>query len=136
MKTKVLVIAVIKKGEAILMRKKPEGSLPYRETWYLFGGELEPGKTPEEAAQGIVLAQTGVKIRVVEQSSWDTEVKADLDGEVKQFVYLDAIFEYVSGDLVAGAGIEKLEWAPIEKLAEYDIVPPSRALFQKLGYLR
>jgi len=38
-------------------------------------------------------------------------------------------------DLVAGEGIEKVEWIKIEDLANYDIVPPSRILFEKLGYL-
>jgi hypothetical protein len=36
---------------------------------------------------------------------------------------------------VAGAGIENLEWLQIGKLDAYDIVPPSKALFKKLGYL-
>ncbi|MBW4061393.1 NUDIX domain-containing protein [Candidatus Saccharibacteria bacterium] len=135
MKTKVLVIAVIKKDSTVLMRKKPAGSPPYTETWYLFGGELTPGIAPEKAAQDIVRQQAGIEIRMTEQSSWDTEVKADLDGETKQFVYLDAIFEYVSGDLVIAPGIEKLEWAPIDNLSEYDLVPPSVELFKKLGYL-
>ncbi len=135
MKTKVLVIAVIRKDDSILMRKKPEGSPPYTETWYLFGGELAAGTTPEAAAQAIVRQQAGIEIRMIEQSSWDTEVKADLDGETKQFVYLDGIFEHVSGDLVAATGIEKLEWVPISNLVDYDNVPPSVQLFKKLGYL-
>jgi ADP-ribose pyrophosphatase YjhB (NUDIX family) len=135
MKTKVLVIALIKKDDAVLLRKKPDGSLPYKQTWYMFGGELDPAKTPEQAAQEIVKLQTGVDIRMVEQLSWDTEVKADLDGETKQFVYLDAIFDYVSGELAPGQGIEKLEWVPTGKLAEYDIVPPSVKLLKKLNYI-
>ncbi len=38
MKTKILNIAVIENNGKVLMRKKPDGSLPYKETWYLFGG--------------------------------------------------------------------------------------------------
>ena len=49
MKTKVLNIAVIEYEGKILMRKKPDGSLPYKETWYAFGGEVTEGKNPEEA---------------------------------------------------------------------------------------
>jgi len=135
MKTKVLVVAVVKKQDAVLLRKKPAGSPPYEETWYLFGGELEPDSMPEVAAQSIVRSQAGIEIQMAEQVSWDTEVKADLDGEIKQFVYLDAIFEYVSGELAAGPGVEKLEWVPINKLSQYDNVPPSVELFTKLGYL-
>ena len=136
MKIKVLNIAVIEKNGAILMRKKPDGSPPYKETWYLFGGEVANDKTPEEAAKEIVKSQTGLDIKLRENTGWDTEIKHDLDGEEKQFIYLDSIYDYASGDIIVGDGIEKVEWAPIEKLNEYDIVPPSRILFEKMGYLK
>lgn len=135
MKTKVLVIGVVKKGDSILMRKKPDGSLPYKETWYLFGGEMTPEVTPEEAIINEVKNKTGVQISVTQKHSWDTEVKKDLDGEEKLFIYLDTICEYQNGKPTLTEGIEKLEWVPIEKLKEYDIVPPSKELFQKLGYM-
>ncbi len=135
MQTKVLIIAVIRRSDTILMRKKPDGSAPYTETWYIFGAELLPGGDPHQLVQELVQKQAGIQVRMTEQSSWDTEVKDDLDGVRKQFVYLDALFEYVEGELKAGEGIERLEWVPIEHLSEYDIVPPSRVLFKKLGYL-
>ena len=37
MEMKVSIIAVVKKDNAVLMRKKEKGSPPYKETWYLFG---------------------------------------------------------------------------------------------------
>ena len=110
MKTKILIIAVVVKDDSILMRKKPDGSLPYKETWYLFGAELESGKTIEDSIKDELLNKTGVKIELDKQLSWDTEVKKDLDGEVKQFVYLDVLCSFVFGDLKIGdEAIEKLE---------------------------
>ncbi|GHU07304.1 hypothetical protein FACS189431_1640 [Alphaproteobacteria bacterium] len=137
MKTKILNIAVIENGGKILMRKKPDGSLPYKETWYSFGGEVVDGISPEQAAKDIVKKQTGIDISLRENVGWDTEIKNDLDGERKQFIYLDSIFDYTGGDLEIGEGenIEKLEWIPIGKLPEYDIVPPSVELYKKLGYM-
>jgi 8-oxo-dGTP pyrophosphatase MutT (NUDIX family) len=67
--------------------------------------------------------------------SWDTEVKQDIDIEEKQFIYLGTMCEYVAGESKPGQGIEKLEWIPIEQLEVYDIVPPAKKLFIKLGYL-
>lgn len=136
MQTKVLIIGVVKKGNAILIRKKPAGSPPYKETWYLFGGEVSIDKTPSEVIEETAFAQAGVNVEVREKFSWDTEIKNDLDGIEKYFVYLDVMCEYVSGELVPGPGIERLEWVEIEDLPKYDIVPPSRILFQKLGYLK
>lgn len=37
--TKELIIAVVEKDDAILMRKKLAGSKPYEEMWYSFGCE-------------------------------------------------------------------------------------------------
>jgi hypothetical protein len=135
MQTKVLIVGVVKKDGTILMRKKPDGSPPYKETWYIFGGEATPGISSDKAIINEVLAKSGVTVKVKNKISWDTEVKIDLDGIEKFFVYLDVECEYVSGDIVVGEGIEKIEWVKLEDLPSYDIVPPSRILFEKLGYL-
>jgi ADP-ribose pyrophosphatase YjhB (NUDIX family) len=138
METKVLNIAVIEHDGKILMRKKPEGSAPYRETWYAFGGEVTNGKNPEEATKEIVKIQTGINIKLRRNLTWDTEIKNDLDGVKKQFIYLDSLYDYVDGDLEIGINqnIERLEWIPIEKLNEYDIVPPSIILLKRLDYIK
>lgn len=135
MKTKILVIGVVKKGGTILMRKKPNGSPPYKQTWYLFGGELTPETTPEKTIKDQLKNQTGINIKMVDGLGWDTEIKKDIDGEIKFFIYLDTLCEYVSGKLKLTEGIEKLEWIPQNKLKNYDLVPPSRKLFKKIGYL-
>jgi ADP-ribose pyrophosphatase YjhB (NUDIX family) len=138
MKTKVLNIAAIEHEGKVLMRKKPDGSPPYSETWYIFDGEVVDGTSPEEAAKKKIKIVAGVDIKLRENLGWDTEVKIDLDGEEKQFIYLDSIYDYVDGEPRIGEGqnIEKLEWVPIDKLGEYDIVPPSRVLFKKLGWIK
>lgn len=137
MKTKILIIAVVVKIDSILMRKKPDGSLPYKETWYLFGTELAPDGTIEDSIKEELLNKTGIEIEFDKQLSWDTEVKKDLDGEVKQFVYLDTLCRYKSGELKIGDNsIERLEWVSKNELNKYDIVPPSKELFKKLGFIK
>lgn len=136
MQTKVLIVGVVKKDGAVLMRKKPAGSPPYTETWYIFGAELGPDVTPDDAIKAEVLAKSGISVSVTNKISWDTEVKNDLDGVEKFFVYLDVECEYVSGDVRVAEGSEKIEWVKPEDLEKYDIVPPSRVLFQKLGYMK
>ncbi len=135
MQIKVLIVGVVKNGDSVLMRKKPAGSPPYDETWYIFGAELHPGNDPKEAIINQIKSQSGVDCKVLENYSWDTEIKHDLDGIEKQFVYLDLICEYTGGELIAGEGIEKVVWVPIKELGNYDIVPPSKVLFKKLGWL-
>jgi hypothetical protein len=136
MQTKILIIGIVKKDGAILMRKKPDGSLPYKETWYLFGGEVTPDIDPDQAIISEVLAKSGITCQVKNKLGWDTETKTDLDGIKKFFIYLDIECEYVSGDIVMAEGIEKIEWIKPEYLSSYDIVPPSVILFKKLGYIK
>ena len=136
MLTKVLIVAIVENENGdVLMRKKPDGSPPYRETWYIFGAELQAGVDIAESLRVHIKNQTGIETELVDRLGWDDEVKNDLDGVTKQFVYLDVISRYVSGDLTITDGIEKLEWIPKECLAEYDLVPPSRKLFTKLGWI-
>lgn len=136
MKKTVLVIGIIKDGNRILLRKKPDGSPPYKETWYLFGGELNAdNQDPEGVLRSTLRKQAGIDIKPVERLGWDTETKPDRDGNTTFYIYLDYLCEYTSGELVPAEGIEKLEWVPIEQLSNYDLVPPSRKLFKKIGYL-
>lgn len=135
MESKILIIGIVKKDNQILMRKKPTGSPPYKETWYLFGGELTPNISPQEAIEEQLQKQAGIKTKFIKSLGWDTEIKKDHDGKEKLFIYLDALCKYVSGELKPSEDIEKLEWIDINSLKNYDIVPPSKVLFKKLGYL-
>lgn len=135
MELKVLIVTVIRKGDAVLLRKKPEGSPPYKETWYLFSCDFIPGEYIGETIQAHMSSLVGVTTNLNSQFSWDTEIKQDTDGMTKQFIYLDVLCDYVSGEVKVPTGLEKVEWVPIADLAQYDNVPPSVALFKKLGYL-
>lgn len=136
METKVLAVAVVEKDGKVLMRKKPDESPPYNETWYIFGATVTYDVPIDDLVIQEVRSKSGIEVAVRNKISWDTEVKNDLDGVEKFFIYLDVICEYIGGELVLGEGIEKLEWVSKEDLDSYDIVPPSRILFQKLGYIK
>ena len=135
MQTKILIVAVVTQNDSVLMRKKPDGSPPYKETWYIFGAEINYKSDIDQAIIQEIKAKSGITTYVKNRSSWDTEIKNDLDGVEKFFIYLDVECEYVRGDIVIGEGIEKIEWVKKEDLSSYEIVPPSRILFRKLGYI-
>lgn len=136
MQTKILIVAVVENenGE-VLLRKKPEGSPPYKETWYIFGAELVAGEPLEALVAAHIKKQAGIDVVMGKRLMWDTEVKEDLDGVRKQFVYLDVLCNYVGGELTISPGVEKLEWVEKSRLKDYDNVPPSVELFKKLGYI-
>jgi len=133
---KILVIGVIVKGNKILMRKKPDGSPPYKQTWYLFGGELNSDITPQEAIKKQVKKQANIDINFIKSLDWDIEEKKDIDEIKKYFVYLNCLCNYCSGELLPSSDIEKLEWIKTGDLIKYDIVPPAKGLLKRLGYLK
>ena len=137
MKSKTLIIGIVQKGNQVLLRKKPDGSPPYKETWYLFGGEIErDGQSPEEAIRSIMMKQTGIGVEAIKFIDQDAETKNDETGQLTDYTYLDYLCNYISGDPVPPTGAEKVEWASIENLNDYDLVPPTRKLFKKMGYLK
>jgi len=133
MKFKILIIGVIKNGDSLLMRKKFTGSGPYTETWYSFGAEFVPNGN--NIFENYIKEYVSLDISFVRSLSWESEIKKDLDGELKQFIYLNTEFKYEAGGIVLPQGLEKVEWISLKDLSSLDIVPPSAKLFKKLKYL-
>lgn len=133
--TRELLIAVVEKEGAILMRKKPEGTPPYKETWYSLGCDRNPEKKDEDTIIDYLKETFGITVHSVVNRGQDEEIKMDHDGIVKRFIYTDFDCLYLSGELKKPEGIEKLQWIPKDELPQYDIVPPSQKLFGKLGFV-
>lgn len=132
---KTLLMAVIEKDNAVLMRKKPAGSPPYSETWYLFGCEKDPMKDDAETLAEYLFNTLGIVVNNFSEIGQDGEVKEDHDSIVKQFVYINFTCAYQEGEIKTPAGIEKVAWIPKGELAQYDIVSPAVILLKELGYM-
>lgn len=131
-----MAIAVIRKGDLILLRKFDPAKNPYKEPWGLFGGRLEGNGAVVEMLNRELKARWNVTVSITEQLAWDEDQKLDHDGEEKQFIYLDALCELVSGDPEPTNQNEELKWVSLDKLEEYKQAPPSVRLFKKLGYYK
>lgn len=132
---KTLLMAVIEKDAAILMRKKPAGSPPYHEMWYLFGCEKDLMKDDTETLAEYLFNTLGIVVNNFLEIGQDGEVKEDHDGIVKQFVYINFTCIYQEGEIKIPEGIEKVSWIPKTELAQYDIVPPTVILLKELQYM-
>ncbi len=131
--SKKLLIAVIQNGDKILMRKKPAGSPPYKETLYLFGCEPKLGQEDSVTLTQYARKELGINIHSIVPIGEDAEVKQDHDGLVKKFIYANFDCLYQDGTPKVPTGAERVEWIEKEKLHEYDVVPPSVKLFKKMG---
>lgn len=135
MQDKKVIIAVVENENRVLLRKKPEGSPPYQETWYLFGTEEIAGEDISRTIVSYLKDEVGIETEFVKENGKDEETKQDHDGETKHFVYTDVLCKYKSGEPRIPTGVERVEWIEKENLKNYDLVPPSVVLFKKIGYL-
>ncbi len=132
---KELIIAVIENGDEILMRKKPNGSEPHKETWYLFGCERVPNQDDAITLWSYLKIELCIDVDVSKELIPPAfEIKKDHDGIEKNFIYLNMLCQYLNGTPKVPAGAERVEWIPKSRLKDYDIVPPSVALFKNLNY--
>ena len=137
MPTKELIMAIIEKDGAVLMRKKPAGSPPYKETWYSFGCERVPSQDDPTTLKSYLKTYLGIDVEVDNESiPFGTEIKKDHDGIEKNFIYINLRCKYLGGEPKTPKGAERVEWISKDKLTEYDIVPPSVKLFKTLGWLQ
>ena len=134
MKTVLMAIAVIQKGDQILIRKFDPARNPYKEPWGLFGGRLDGDGSVVDMLNRELHERWNMAVSIKEQLTWDQEQKVDHDGEEKLFIYLDALCELVSGEPKPVNPQEELKWVPISELGKYPQVPPGVRLFKKMGY--
>lgn len=132
-----LIIAVIEKDNSILMRKKPEGSFPYKETWYLFGCEQIPTQDNPTTIKNYLKSTIGIDVEVDNKLiPFGTEIKEDHDGITKIFTYVNIRCVYLGGEPKIPNGAERVEWVKKDELKNYDLVPPSRKLLEDIGYIK
>lgn len=135
MKTVLMAIAIVKQETKVLLRKTDPERNPYSEPWALFGGRIEGEGTIQELLNKELSERWNFSIEIDERLWWDEDIKADHDGEVKRFVYIDTICSISNGVPNPINKNEELEWAEIEDLSNYNHNPPGRKLLKRLGYI-
>lgn len=135
MKTVLMAIAVVKKDDSILLRKTDPEKNPYDQPWALFGGRIEGEGAVQDSLNTELSARWNFTASITEKLWWDEDVKADHDGEVKRFLYVDALCEISEGIPAPVNTNEELAWVATNDLAGYDLNPPTKTLMEKLGYI-
>ena len=135
MKTVLMAIAIIKDGDKLLIRKMDPAKNPYKEEWGLFGGRIDGEGMVEELLNKELKERWDMSVSIDERLDWDEDMKADHDGEVKRFVYIDALCSIKSGSVSPVNRNEELKWVPQAELREYAVNPPTATVFKKLNYI-
>ncbi len=135
-KFRIVVGAVIQKGNKILLGYRPKERYPYPDSWHIPGGGINLGEeTCEEAVLREIKEETGLEVGNLGKVHWDTGFEPNKHREMTYYTYLVFKGDYISGEVSAGDDLEHFEWVDILDLKNYKLAVPSVALFKHLGYL-
>lgn len=136
MKSRIIVVGLIKKDGKILLGQKPPGKGPYPDTWHLPGGGVNlEEENCEDAITREITEETGLQVKNISKVAWDTDIEPDKNGEETYYIFLQFICEHESGQLIAGDDMHHFEWIDINSLSNYNLNKPTKVLLEKLDYI-
>ena len=137
METRVIVCALIQKGDSILLGQKHLGKGPYPDTWHIPGGGIELDKENcEEAILREIEEESGLKVKNLKKIAWDTDVEPNKHGKPTYYIFLQYSCDYTNGKIVAGDDMHHFAWVKKKDLQKYRMNKPTRTLLEKLQLLK
>lgn len=135
MKTRVIVSAVIEKGDNLLFWKKRVDVWPYPNTWHLIGGGINEGESLIDAVKREISEEAWIRTNIIDSLGFDEDYEPNKHWDMTHYVFLVYKVEYLSWELRADDDIVHLEWIPKNNLKNINLNKPSIKLFKKLGYI-
>lgn len=137
MKYRITVVGIIKKGNKILLGRKPKDIGPYPNTWVIPGGGINFGEeTVEDALRREIKEEAGIQIKNIKPLIFMTDNEPDKHGIMTYFTHLVYMADYASGIAKAGDDVVRIEWIPIKEIPKLTVARPSIITFKKLGWLK
>ncbi len=122
--------AVVWNGRALLLARR--GRPPAQGSWALPGGLIELGETAEAALAREVREECGVEVRPGPILGLFQPLERDADGRIRyQYVVIDFLAYYVSGDLAVGDDAADARWVAPEDLDQYELLPVARNFIER-----
>lgn len=136
MKSRLIVVGLIKKDNQILLGQKSPGKGPYPDTWHIPGGGVNLEKEDcEQALIREIKEETGLKVKNVEKVAWDTDIEPDKNGEQTYYIFLQYSCDYESGEIIAGDDMHHFEWVDLANISDYNLNKPTRTLLEKINLI-
>lgn len=120
----------------------------YSDCWHIPGGGVENGETDKSAIIREIKEETGIDISGYEIELVDDEGKGESEKILKDsgekvlckmdfIVYKVLINDKLAKDINVSLGddLKEFAWREIGELKNYQLTPPSKELFKKLGYI-
>jgi ADP-ribose pyrophosphatase YjhB (NUDIX family) len=136
MNTRIIVAALIKRGEQILLGQKPKGVGPYPDTWHIPGGGINLNDEKcEEAVRREIKEETGLRVKNLKKVAWDTDIEPNKHGELTHYIFLQFSCDYDGGDLIPGDDMSHFEWVSMKDAPKFKLNKPTRILLEKLRHI-
>lgn len=136
MKSRIVVAAIIKKHNLILLGHKPPDVGPYPNTWYIPGGGVNMGtETLEEAVRREIREECSIEVRNLKRLSFHEDFEPDKHGIMTHYLFLVYEAVYESGEIKAADDLYMLKWFTLEELRDIQLTRPSVNLFRHLGLI-
>lgn len=122
-----VVAAVVRRGEALLVTRRPDRD-GARGQWEFPGGKLEPGEAEPDA----------LRREIAEELGCDLAVGPLLLRHVHRYPEREVELAFYAGTLPEGAaprplGVAEIAWAPAAALPGYDFLEADRAVLGELA---
>ena len=111
---------VVLKPDAVLLVRR--GKPPNAGSWSLPGGAQELGETAEEAARRELMEETGLAVGKLALAANVDRIHRDAEGRVQfHYTIIDFAAAWAGGDPVGASDAAEAAWAPLDRLADYDL---------------
>ncbi len=124
------VAGVVISGENVLLVQR--GKAPGKGEWNIPGGLVEVGETLQEAVKREIREETGLDVEVRSLLEVSDRIIRDEAGKVRyHYVLLDYLCAVAGGTLSPASDAADARWVSMERLSDYDVIPPVRNVIEK-----
>lgn len=136
MKFRIVVAAIIKKGNKLLFGRKRKDVGPYPNTYILIGGGVNlEMETIEAAIKREIKEETNITVKNIKKLTFDEDYEPNKNKEITHHVFLIYSAEYKSGKPTPGDDVDQLFWIEKKDFKKYTFSRPTIKLFSNLGWL-
>ena len=156
METRVIVSAIICDGNRILLGKKAKGRPPYPDVWHTLGGGVNDAKKAmdlhENNLYDDIYFYNELKREIKEEANIDIKNIKNICPEFRSkpreaitknkfnidthYIFLEYLCDLDNGLAKPSDDIAELIWIEKENLKSLELTPPSKEMYNELGWLK
>ena len=125
-----VVVAVIRKGDRILITKRKRGSFMCGR-WEFPGGKVECDEDYEQALVREIFEEIGVKIKIINLFHLNHHVYDLVGGKKRKVLLVTYEAEIIEGKIQC-IGVQEYKWISPKELEKYDFVEGDLPIIKRL----